>query len=130
MVEFNNNEDQNIWSCLEDFDFSGNADVSKLRIDLYLALIKAIGSCGSCVNFNKADSFCNFLKFKTSSYERCSDFERIEEETDSAFDIMAEEFTRDQENLKSFSKIRKYQRRPNVIRTDDKNGTKEKHEGI
>jgi hypothetical protein len=130
MVEFNNNEDQNIWSCLEDFEFSDNQDVSKLRVELYLALIKSIGCCGSCVNFSKADSFCSLLLFNTSSYERCSDFERVEEETDSAFDIMSEEFRREQENLSSFTKIRKYQRMPHRPHKEDKAETKEKNEGV
>jgi hypothetical protein len=126
MIEFNNQEDQNIWSCLEDFDFSEHQDVSKLRIELYLSIMKSIGTCGSCVNFNKGESFCNFLQTATSSVERCSDFVPVEHEAESAFEIMSEEFRREQENLSSFSKIRKYQRMPRKPHKEKTDTSKDK----
>jgi hypothetical protein len=124
MIEFNNSEDQGVWACLEDFDFNNYPDYSKLRIELYLALIKSIGYCGSCTAFTKQTGYCSTLKIFTNAFERCSDFDAVEEESESAFDIMSEEFRREQENLNNFAKIRKYQRRPSIIRKDDKNGKK------
>jgi hypothetical protein len=123
MIEFNNQEDKNIWSCLEDFDFNEHPDVSKLRIELYLSLIKSIGTCGQCVYYKKDESFCSLLSTKTAAFERCSDFTPVEHEDESAFEIMSEEFRREQENLNSFSKIRKYQRQPRKPHKEEKPNT-------
>ena len=120
MLDFSNMEDQNIWSCLEDFPFNDHSDISKLRIDLYLAIMKSIGTCGRCSSFNKQDSFCNALKIHTGVTERCSDFTPVEHEDESAFDIMSEAFRREQENLNSFSKIRKYARMPKKPHKEEK----------
>lgn len=120
MIEFNNQEDKNIWSCLEDFPFDEYPDVSKLRIELYLSIMKSIGTCGRCVHFNKGESFCNLLSFGTAAFERCSDFTPVEDEDGTAFDIMSEEFRREQENLSSFAKIRKYQRQPRKPHKEEK----------
>jgi hypothetical protein len=120
MIEFNNQEDQNIWSCLEDFDFSEYPDVSKLRIELYLSIMKSIGTCSRCVNFDKSASFCRLLSFSTASFERCSDFSPVEQEDEGAFEIMSEEFRREQENLNNFSRIRKYQRMPRKPHKEEK----------
>jgi hypothetical protein len=130
MIEFSNSEDQNLWSCLEDFDFSEHTDVSKLRIELYLSVIKSIGYCGRCSHFNKIDSKCNLLGILTSSYDRCSDFSQAETEEENAFDVMSEEFRREQENLSNFGKIRKYQRMPKKPHKEDKPEKKEKDESI
>ncbi len=125
MIEFSNQSDMNVWSVLEDFDFDEYPDICKLRVELYLAIIKSIGYCGSCTYYNKQGSHCSLLDTKLSSYERCSNFNKVEQETESAFDVMSEEFRREQENLSSFAKIRKYQRRPNIIRKDDPKPIKE-----
>ena|SRR5882724_5979111 len=125
MLEFNNIEDQNIWSCLEDFPLNDYPDLTKLRIELYLSLIKSIGYCGRCEWFNKSESYCNLLHFKTAAHERCSDFEAVENEDENAFDIMSEKFRKEQENLNNFSKIRKYQRMPRKPHKEEKAKEKE-----
>lgn len=120
MIEFNNDEDRNLWSSLEDFKFEDFSNISNLRIELYLALIKSMGYCGKCKYYNKQSNFCSLLETKLSPYERCSNFESVPNEDESAFDIMSEDFRREQQNLNNFARIRKYSRRPNIIRKENK----------
>ena len=60
------------------------------------------------------------METKLSPYERCSNFESVPNEDESAFDIMSEDFRREQQNLNNFARIRKYSRRPNIIRKENK----------
>jgi hypothetical protein len=99
MEDINNYEDAKIWECLVNFDFNNASDIPELRTRLYNLLVEKLGKCSKCTAYIPESSFCSVLKTHTGPNERCSDFEAFEEETESAFDIMSEEF-QEQERVK------------------------------
>lgn len=115
MIDFDslNEEDKKIWKSLESFEFQNATDeddLSKLRFDLFKSILHSIGKCSRCTAYIPDKSFCSVLKTSTGRNERCSDFEAVEEEEETAFDIMTEEY-QEKERIKfTEPNILKYKR--------------------
>lgn len=105
-----NEEDKKIWKCLESFDFSNDIDVSDLRFTLFQLITSAIGKCSNCTAYSPGKSYCSVLKTATGPNERCSDFEAVEVEDKSAFDVMTEEYTEKERIKFTEPAILKYKR--------------------
>jgi hypothetical protein len=106
-----NLEDQRLWKCIQDFDCSDkNESIHDFKIRLFEAIVEKLGKCGKCTAFIPGSSYCTVLKQHTGEFERCSDFEEVEPETQSAFDVMTEGFQEDQKAKRVDSIILKYKR--------------------
>ncbi|VVB50705.1 Uncharacterised protein [uncultured archaeon] len=103
-----NDEDSKIWEALETFDFGGYRTDSELRIALFKKLIDSIGFCSLCVHNDKLNSWCKLLHQHTGLMDRCSDFEKVEEDDTPAFDVMVEPFVEEQKRAADAVKINKY----------------------
>jgi hypothetical protein len=112
MTEFCNPEDQKIFECLDNFDFSGVPGAQGLKNELYLALVRALGYCSHCTAYARGTSRCSTLGVLTGGFERCSDFEPNETEEESAFAIMSKDFREEQERRLDLARIRKYHKMP------------------
>lgn len=111
-----NEEDKKIWAVLSDFNFYEFVDheelrpESDLRHDLFKTLVKALGKCSKCTAFIPDRSFCSVLKTSTGPNERCSDFEAVETEDKTAFDIMTEDYQEAERIKATEPAILKYKR--------------------
>lgn len=104
-----NEEDKKIWEVLENFDFS-QAKKASFKVKLMEAILGKIGNCKGCIYYAPESCECSVLKTKTSPGDRCSYFEKAEEEDKPAFQIMNEEHE-EGERLKSVeATILKYKR--------------------
>jgi hypothetical protein len=107
-----NEEDRNLWSAIETFDFDDYGNMAQLRVELFKEILKKIGTCSQCASFVKSNNYCKTLKITTGAQERCSDFDSRDEETETPFAIMNEDHMRQQEYLKTMPLIKKYVRMP------------------
>jgi hypothetical protein len=109
-----NEEDKKIWEVLSDFnivDYIENGEVrSDIRVELFKVILKSIGKCSKCTAFIPDRSFCSVLKTSTGPNERCSDFEAVEIEDKSAFDIMTEDYQEAERIKATEPAILKYKR--------------------
>jgi len=108
MPSFHNDEDKKIWSAIESFQFDKTKNQSSLRRELYDEIIQRIGYCKNCSFFSKETNICNLLKIKTGNTDRCGDFDKVEPELESPFEIMTEAFTEQQKLMTEATKINKY----------------------
>jgi len=107
-IETSNDEDSNIWRTLEEFDFSEYKTNSELRVALYQKLLDSIGYCFSCANYVKSTSWCKLLETRSGVLDRCCDFERVEKDDKSPFDVMVEPFVEEQKRASDAVRINKY----------------------
>jgi hypothetical protein len=113
--EYHNDEDANLWACLEAFDFGKRRSKSGLRLALYRDIVNSLGYCSLCKSFVKSKSWCNMLSTPTSGSDRCCDFERVESDGRQAFDVMAEPFVEEQQRMVDAVKLNKYTHWSNKI---------------
>jgi hypothetical protein len=104
-----NYEDQRLWRCIQEFDCSGKEEnVHDFKLRLFNDIVEKLGRCGKCTAFVPETSYCTVLKMGTGEHERCSDFEAVEEETESAFQVMSEGFQDEQKAKRIDAIILKY----------------------
>lgn len=108
MPSFHNDEDRKIWAVIEAYQFEKAKNPSVLRQELYEAILQRIGYCKDCKFFSRENNTCTFLKIQTGDTDRCGDFDRVEKEDESAFEIMTESFTEHQKMMTEATKINKY----------------------
>ncbi len=99
-----NYEDSKILKCLDEFATEHGVDTR----DLFKSITESIGYCQNCTAYNKATSFCSFLKVNMGVDDRCSEFEAIEKETESPFEVMMEPFNLEEEYKRDAVKYNKY----------------------
>lgn len=108
MPSFHNDEDRKIWSAIEAFQFDKAKNPSVLRRELYEAILQKVGYCKDCTFFSKETNICNLLKISTGNNDRCGDFDKVEPETEQAFEVMTEPFTEHQKGMMEATRINKY----------------------
>ncbi len=99
-----NYEDSKILKCLDEFATEHGVDTR----ELFKNITESIGYCHNCTAYNKSTSFCSFLKVNMGVDDRCSEFEAIEEETESPFEVMMEPFKMEEEYKRDAVKFNKY----------------------
>ena len=108
MPSFHNDEDKKIWAAIEAFQFDKIKNISAMRRELYDEIIKKIGYCKECNFFSKENNICSLLKIRTGNTDRCGDFDPVETEDMSAFEVMTETFTEHQKMMEEATRINRY----------------------
>ncbi len=129
MPNLNNDEDRKLWAAIEDFPFDEYKNLSTLRVELFNAILKRIGYCKECNFFSSANNTCSLLKIRTGLFDRCGDFEKVEEEEGEPFEIMTEEFTAQQRLMDEATRISKYTHWSKNSKSPRKQGETEEHGG-